>query len=114
MSKKIEVKEYERCEQIVIVYELENKDDVENYNSEPMWNKIDLYDPMLKENSNCNIGYYGEGPRTLAKIIVETFRDYNSFKQYSVAIDKIVDFLAEQKGDIINFSITEDEVKHLL
>lgn len=39
--KKIEVREYEPCEQLVIVYELSNKDDVENYDTEEDWDKID-------------------------------------------------------------------------
>ena len=117
--KKIEVREYEPCEQLVIVYELSNKDDVENYDTEEDWDKIDLFDPMLKYNSGINIGYKGGGPFTMSQIIVETFRDYHkSSREYIKARNNIEEYLSKIPNDnnqaIENFTILEKDVKHLL
>ena len=109
--KKIEVKEYEPCEHLVIVYELSNKDDVENYDAEEDWDKIDLFDPMLKYNSGINIGYKGGGPATFAQLIVETFRDYDKSKKYIEARDRIEEYLSKIPNNgntaIKNFVIRE-------
>lgn len=116
--KKIEVREYEPCEQLVIVYELSNKDDVENYDAEEDWDKIDLFDPMLKYNSGINIGYKGGGPATFAQLIVETFRNYDSSKKYIEARNKVEEYLSKIPNNgntaIKNFVLREDEIKHLL
>ena len=116
--KKIEVKEYQHFEHIVIVYELTNKEDVERYEVEEDWDKIDLFDPMLKYNSGINIGYKGGGPATFAQLIVETFREYNSSKKYIEARNKVEEYLSKIPNNgntaIKNFVIREDEIKHLL
>lgn len=116
--KKIEVREYEPMEQIVIVYELTNANGVNDYNETPDWRKIDLFDPILKHDSNCNVGYFGNGPATLAKIIVETFRDYGSSKAYTNARNKIEEFLSKISNEnntiMKNFVITEKDVEHLI
>ena len=116
--KKIEVREYEPCEQLVIVYELSNKDDVENYDTEEDWDKIDLFDPMLKYNSGINIGYKGDGPATFAQLIVETFRDYNSSKAYIDARNRIEEYLSKISNEnntiMKNFMILEKDIEHLL
>lgn len=122
--KKIEVKEYAPCEQLVIVYELEEKykdmDESEiDFNDICVWDKIDLYDPMLKYNSGVNIGYKGGGPFTMSQIIVETFRDYHkSSREYIKARNNIEEYLSKIPNDnnqaIENFTILEKDVKHLL
>lgn len=119
--KKIEVKKYDHCEHIVIVYELDKKyidvEDVDYYDI-CVWNKVDLFDPMLKYNSGVNVGYYGGGPNTLARIIVETFRDYKDTKVQVVAMKNIEDYLSRinsEKGEAIdNLCIIEKDIKHLL
>lgn len=116
--KKIEVKEYAPSEQLVIVYELDGDIDDIDYDIENEWIKIDLFDPMIKYNSNCNVGYSGEGPSTLARIIVETFREYTSSTDYIIARNKIEEYLSkidnENNKKIRNFTIAENEVEHLL
>lgn len=107
--KKIEVKEVEDCEQLVIIYEI---------NDDIGWKKIDLFDPMIKYNSGINIGYNGEGPSIFARIIVETFREYDSSKKYIEARNKVEEYLSKIPNNdntvIKNFVIREDEVIHLL
>ena len=118
--KKIEVKEYEPCEQLVIVYELEKEfedmDDSDiDFSDITIWRKIDLYDPMLKYNSGVNIGYRGEGPATLGRIIVETFREYDSAKKYTDARNRIEDYLASITNESVYDKVfLEKDVKHLL
>lgn len=116
--KKIEVREYEPFEQLVIVYELTNQNGIDYYDEKPNWRKIDLFDPMLKHDSNCNVGYSGNGPTTLAKIIVETFRDYNSSKAYIDARNRIEEYLSKISNEnntiMKNFTILEKDVEHLL
>lgn len=119
--KKIEVKKYDHCEYIVIVYELDKRyidtEDVD-YDNICVWDKVDLFDPRLKYNSGVNVGYRGEGPRTLARIIVETFRDYENNKAQFAAIENVEEYLSKigkEKDDAIdNFTIIEKDINHLL
>ena len=119
--KKIEVKKYDHCEHIVIVYELGKRyidmEDVD-YDDICVWDKVDLFDPMLKYNSGVNVGYRGEGPNTLARIIVETFRGYEDTVNHYVAIENVEDYLSKingEKGEAIDdFTIIEKDIKHLL
>jgi hypothetical protein len=120
--KKIEVREYAPLEQLVIVYELDKEfdidDDIDVDNDESYWNKVDLFDPMLKYDSNCNVGYKGEGPSTLARIIVDTFKDYSSSTDYIIARNKVEEYLSkldnENNNKIKKFTIIENDIKHLL
>lgn len=116
--KKIEIREYEPHEQLVIVYELSNEDDVNHYDENPNWVKVDLFDPMIKYDSNCNIGYNGTGPETFARIIVESFKDYTSATSYVKARNKVQEYLSKlNNGDstvLKNFTILEKDVEHLL
>lgn len=116
--KKIEIREYEPHEQLVIVYELSNEDDVKHYDENPNWVKIDLFDPMIKYGSNCNIGYKGTGPETFARIIVESFKDYTSANSYIKARNKVEEYLAKLSNEnstvLKNFTILEKDVEHLL
>ena len=121
--KKIEVKKYED-RQLVLVYELdEDIDDLNdyediNFNDITIWNKIDVFDPMVKENSDCNIGYKGGGPSTLSKIIVETFRDYGSSKSYIKARENVENYLSKLPNDsnkgIYSFVLIEKDIEDLL
>jgi hypothetical protein len=121
--KKIEVKKYEDG-QLILVYELdESIDDANEYdeidfNDINIWNKIDVFDPMVKENSGCNIGYRGEGPRTLSKIIVETFRVYGNSKSYIKARENVEDYISKLPNDdnqgIDNFVLIEKDIEELL
>ena len=73
--KKIEVKKYDHCEHIVIVYELEEKYiDVEDvdYDDICVWNKVDLFDYYVGEKVNDDeksLAYsitFGDDNRTLS------------------------------------------------
>ena len=121
--KKIEVREYAPVEQLVIVYTLDNTYEDDGFDvvidNDSTWTKVDLYDPMLKYNSNVNVGYRGEGHSLLAKIIVETFRDYpSSSREYVVALKRVTDYLASLDHDnnnaIKTFNIIENDIKDIL
>lgn len=102
--KKIVVKEVEDCEQLVEVYESDNDKD---------WKKIESFDPMNVYNSGVSIGYKGGGPRTLTDIILYTFNEYNKDKDYEDKYDDILEYISKLPN-VDNFTILEQDVKHLL
>ena len=102
--KKIEVKEVENCEQLVIIYEI---------NDDIGWKKIDSFDPMKRYNSGVRAGYKGGGPRTLTDIILYTFNEYNKDKDYDDKYDDILEYVSKL-SNVDNFTILEQDVKHLL
>lgn len=114
--KKIEVREYEPGEYLVITYKLINEVGTKDWNEKPLWKKISVYDPRVMYEKKVAWGK-GKDCDLLARIIISTFDNLIEGKSKEEVINSIKRVNTHLENIILNYNnliILEEDVVRII